>query len=308
MQLGLAMLAASESGMGFGQGLMMAQQAAQQSFQSPIEGDLRANMTADALRRAQEQKDQELKFAEFTKQLDPNQAAQLTALPKEVAYQVMAELMTQKTETATPSDDMKEYQYAVSQGFTGSLRDWIIEQKRAGATTSSTTVNLPADNEFLKGVGRGASEQLGTLQTSADAASRQLSSIARLKPLVDDPGFISGTLGDARLTVAKALGLPGVEATQTYFAGVGDQVAERIKAFGAGTGLSDADREFAKQIAAGSIELTPASIKRIIRINEQSANAVIGLYNERRSFYSQKHPEVLDYYPQISTGWSIKKK
>jgi hypothetical protein len=203
---------------------------------------------------------------------------------------------------------MKEYQFAVQQGFQGSLQDWILSQKRAGANVSTTTVNLPAENEFLKGVGKGASDQLNALQTSADSASKLLASTARLKGLVDSPGFISGTLGEPRLAVAKALGLPGAEATQTYFAGVGEQVAERIKAFGAGTGLSDADREFAKQIAAGSIELTPGAIKRIIKINEQSANAVIGLYNERRGFYAKTHPQVLNYYPEISTGWSIRKK
>jgi hypothetical protein len=262
MQLGLAMLAASESGMGFGQGMMMAQQMAGQAFRQPLEQDLQGNMQIQALEKIKQQKVQEEQFGKFVSQLPEAQRTQLAALPKDVAYQVVAELMTQPDQTVTPSDDMKEYQFAVEQGFQGTLQEWILSQKRAGANTSTTTVNLPAENEFLKGIGKNAADQLNTLQTSADSASKMLTSIQRLKPLVDDPGFISGTLGDARLTVAKALGLPGVEATQTYFAAVGDQVAERIKAFGAGTGLSDADREFAKQIAAGSIELTPASIKR----------------------------------------------
>jgi hypothetical protein len=149
-------------------------------------------------------------------------------------------------------------------------------------------------------VGEKAAGQLDGLQTSADSAAKMLGSINKLKPLLSNPAFISGTLGDARLVVAKALGLPGATDTQAYFAVVGEQVAERIKAFGAGTGLSDADREFAKQIAAGSIELTPQAIKRIIDINERSANELLDKYHERRKFYSQKNPEVVDYFPEIT--------
>ena len=144
-----------------------------------------------------------------------------------------------------------------SRGSRGRFR--IGSSPRSGQGPTSTTVYLPPEqSSFLKGVGEKAAGQLDGLQTSADSAAKMLGSINKLKPLLSNPAFIAGTLGDARLVVAKALGLPGATDTQAYFAAVGEQVAERIKAFGAGTGLSDADREFAKQIAAGSIELTPA--------------------------------------------------
>jgi hypothetical protein len=176
-----------------------------------------------------------------------------------------------------------------------------IDKLYSPPTAPQTNVYLPPEqSSFLKGVGEKAAGQLDGLQTSADSAAKMLGSINKLKPLLSNPAFIAGTLGDARLVVAKALGLPGATDTQAYFAAVGEQVAERIKAFGAGTGLSDADREFAKQIAAGSIELTPAAIKKIIDINERSANELLDKYHERRKFYSQKNPEVVDYFPEIT--------
>jgi hypothetical protein len=120
----------------------------------------------------------------------------------------------------------------------------------------------------------------------------------QLAPLLNDPKFISGTLANARLAVAKAAGID-VSATEAYFAGVGQQVAERITAFGAGTGLSDADREFAKKIAAGEETLSVESIRRIIRINDKSAQNVIDRYNKERDMLAKKEPEVKDYYPEV---------
>jgi formyltetrahydrofolate synthetase len=51
--------------------------------------------------------------------------------------------------------------------------------------------------------------------------------------------------------------------------------------FGAGTGLSDADREFAKLIAGGNTQVTEAALRRILDINERAARGVIALHNER---------------------------
>jgi hypothetical protein len=58
-------------------------------------------------------------------------------------------------------------------------------------------------------------------------------------------------------------------------------VAQIIKQFGAGTGLSDADREFARMAAAGDIGLTSKSIKRIMEINDRAATNLIKRYTEK---------------------------
>ena len=64
-------------------------------------------------------------------------------------------------------------------------------------------------------------------------------------------------------------------ASQAFFATRGRAVAEVIKAFGAGTGLSDADREYAQKIAAGEIGLTEESVSRLLRIERQVATRAI---------------------------------
>ena len=178
----------------------------------------------------------------------------------------------------------------------------------AGAGASRTTVNLPpAGKKFSETLGETAGKRLDTFRDKAESAATTLQSAQQLLPLLDDPKFISGTLANARLAVAKAAGID-VASTEAYFAGVGQQVAERITAFGAGTGLSDADREFAKKIAAGEETLTTEGIRRIIRINAESARNVINKYNDERARLAKKDAEVLDYYPEINVTRQVKRR
>lgn len=163
-----------------------------------------------------------------------------------------------------------------------------------------TTVNVASPGKtFAEALGGNAANELKTLSTQAQSARSSLDVSAQLAPLLNSKDFISGTLGDVRLAVAKVLNLNGAKETQTYFAGVGKQVAELIKAFGSGTALSDNDRKYAEKMAAGSMELTPDAIKEIVRLNDKYARSAINNYSERRTFLSKKQPEVLDYYPEI---------
>ena len=185
-----------------------------------------------------------------------------------------------------------------------------VEGSRATVTASPnrpvTQVNVtPGAKKFAETFGEKAATQFDDLYTKAQSAETGLGLSIRLKPLLDNPKFISGTLGNARLAVAKALDLAGAEETQAYFSGIAGQVAENIKNFGAGTGLSDKDREFAENMSGGSIELTPAAIKRIVDLNDKAARAVIQKYNTRRTQLSSKDQEIADYYPEIGAPKSV---
>lgn len=163
---------------------------------------------------------------------------------------------------------------------------------RAGAPPSPS-------KKFTETFGANIATQFDNLYTQAQSAESSLDLSRRLQPLLNNPKFISGTLGNVRLEIAKALGLPGAEETQAYFAGIGGQVAQIIKAFGAGTGLSDADRKFAERMAGGSEELTVEAIKKIVRLNNEASRFVINRYNKRRNELGTKEPSLPDYYPEI---------
>jgi len=185
-----------------------------------------------------------------------------------------------------------------------------VEAQRAriaGAGAARTTVNLPpAGKKFSETLGETAGKRLDAFRDKAESAVQTLQTSQQLQPLLDDPKFISGTFADARLALARAANID-VASTEAYFAGIGQQVAERITAFGAGTGLSDADREFAKSIAGGNPVTTAEGIRRIVRINNESARNVIKRYNDERSRLAKKEPEVEDYYPEINVARQIKR-
>lgn len=107
------------------------------------------------------------------------------------------------------------------------------------------------------------------------------------KRLIDD-GMFTGSGADWRLSAAKLQDyLVGADEetkqkirnTEAFTANVGTSVAKIIKAFGAGTGLSDADREFAQKIAGGDITLSADSIRDIMEITELASYNAIRRYN-----------------------------
>lgn len=160
-----------------------------------------------------------------------------------------------------------------------------------------TNINLPS-KKFGETIGEKAATRLDTYRENAEQAARGVDTNARLRPLLNDKNFISGTLADARLAVAKAAGID-VSATESFLAGMAEQVAARIKAFGAGTGLSNADRDYALAWAGGKPDLSTKGIARIMRINDQSADEVMRKYNKEREFLSKTEPQILNYYPAV---------
>jgi hypothetical protein len=72
-----------------------------------------------------------------------------------------------------------------------------------------------------------------------------------------------------------------VSRTKEYAALMGRQVGIVIKDFGAGTGLSDADREYAESIAGADIENPMQTLRNLMRINEAMIRRKIAVHNER---------------------------
>jgi hypothetical protein len=290
-----------------GQTLFNARQNAQQGFSGRVFDMLKENEMSRMLedRKRQEQANSTYR-ATLPAEMQP--LADVAGMPA-VASAQLAGMMAppgEKWRPMTPEE--------VAQSNLDPNSDWQVNEATGKidklfsppAPAATVSVNLPAqETELGKALGKGAGEEFVGMSTNARSAVSTLEQLNEIEPLTKSPAFISGTLGDARLTVAKALGLPGVEETQTYFAAVGRQVGENIKMFGAGTGLSDADREFAKQMAAGSIELTPQSIQKIIRINRRVSETVIRNYNKRRGELADpgtgtKRPEILGLFPELS--------
>ena len=81
--------------------------------------------------------------------------------------------------------------------------------------------------------------------------------------------------------------------------------AKIIKQFGAGTGLSDADREYALKAAAGDISMDEKAIRKILNINNKAAQNAINKHNRDVSGIKTNIPlsvDVKDYTAGIPEG------
>ena len=69
--------------------------------------------------------------------------------------------------------------------------------------------------------------------------------------------------------------------TEKYFTQMGRETAQIIKDFGAGTGLSDADRVYATNIGGGNIKLDRNSLKKILKMNIDYTKRGFDQYNKK---------------------------
>lgn len=126
-------------------------------------------------------------------------------------------------------------------------------------------------------------------------AVKSLNNIATAKDILRS-GIISGAGADWMLSGGKVLEQLGISGatleqrlanTQVYAAHMGNQVAQIIKQFGSGTGLSDADREYAEKIVAGRITLDKDAMLKLLDIQERIARVTIKQFNEDASRVEQ---------------------
>lgn len=218
------------------------------------------------------------------KGLDP-QTAQLVASDPHLARSVIPALFKPNA----PTDDMIEYAHDMAQrrarGDTQipTLGEWMADQKKAGRAT--TTINMGGEKAFATELGKQNAKAFTERRQAAMDAVRSLDSIDTAFKLLDD-GMLTGFGANWESNIGKALHRIGfaykqdpIENAEAYLATRAGEIGTIIKLFGAGTGLSDKDREFAEKAAAGQITLNEGSMRRILEINEKAARNVVKRFN-----------------------------
>ena len=204
-----------------------------------------------------------------------------------------------------------EYNFAKSQGYAGTFEQWVKDKARA----SSTTVNIaPQEKGFETELGKGQAEALLKGRAAADDAVEIINAVQEGRNILDK-GMVTGFGANFIVGAGQALKQAGVDfggdATanaQAYTANMAQNVGKLIKQFGAGTGLSDADRQYANKMAGEEIALDEKAIRKILDINEKAARNLIRLQNKRASGVKTNIPLTVDEPPAVSQSWSIRKK
>lgn len=163
--------------------------------------------------------------------------------------------------------------------------------KRGSRPHAPANVFNIGQKKFGDTLGEGAGKDLTQRYDDANSANDSYRDTNNLYPLVNNPDFISGAMGDWRGQAAKLLGLSGAAETDVYFSQVGKQTGQEVKAFGAGTGISEGDRKYAAEIAGGSRAMTPQAIRAIMYMRQMLNRYKIRKYNERRAFLDKNNPD-----------------
>jgi phage tail protein X len=140
---------------------------------------------------------------------------------------------------------------------------------------SGQTINVNTGQDKLVEI---AADQFKGHLAAVDQARQTLQATASMRDQLNAPGgVITGAAAGDRLALQKVGSLLGVADpsaitnTESLRAAAGPLVLATVKGLGAGTGISNADRDFAAAMAGGNIELNESSIRRMIDIQEQAA-------------------------------------
>jgi hypothetical protein len=132
-----------------------------------------------------------------------------------------------------------------------------------------------------------ARETFGALKAQRDvalAATNAISAYEDANKLLKGK-VITGAGAEATLALNKALGFFGIQSqqvadTEVLKARLAVPVFSLVKQLGAGTGISNADREYAEMAAGGKITLDKNAIIRLVEIGRKASQNTVDSYNQ----------------------------
>jgi len=208
------------------------------------------------------------------------------------------------------------------------LLELIKTAKQGKGTNVQVGVKLSEQEKGFEGdLGKGQAKKVLENKDKAEDA-RDMLDTARIGREILKSGTITGAGADFFVGLNQALKTAGVDFgyaeasanSQAYAANMAQNVGKLIKLFGAGTGLSDADRKYAERMAGGQISLDKTALEKILDIQERASRNVIQRHNKSVKGIKTNIPlEVeLDEAPSApaaaasipktnSKGWVLKK-
>jgi hypothetical protein len=171
------------------------------------------------------------------------------------------------------------------------------------AIGGGNTVINNAVNPALKDL----SEQFSGARGDASNAADTIRYVQSARSELDKSGgIVAGAGANERLQLQKVgslLGVSNPEAitnTETFRTQIKPIVLSTVKGLGAGSGISNADREFAEKAAGGDITLDETSIRRVLEITERAARAKIQRYNKLGEQMRKSQPDLEQVAPMLS--------
>lgn len=212
----------------------------------------------------------------------------------------MAQFVRQKLAPEQNPAAIKEYEYAVKQGYKGNFQQFQLEQKRAGA--ASTTVNV-GGKEFDKEIGKQAATVVGNTFNSAIGAQNTLATVNRILPLVSD-GVYSGAFSGSRqfidrlssgLNIASNNTQEKLNRTAEAMQGLASLELDAAQAMKGQGQVSDAERALIKRAAGGDFSsMTQNEVVTLLNALKKTANYKIQAHQKSLNFL-RNNPETSQF-------------
>ncbi|MGB3834076.1 MAG: hypothetical protein WA975_19685 [Mesorhizobium sp.] len=203
----------------------------------------------------------------------------------------IARLERQQTRLAPPDGFRALEMRAEAAGLQPGTPEYQKFMASGGREGSLVTINNSPEGDVFAGMPKDIREEMFKRQGEAQDAA-DLIGITNQGLQLLDQGAITGAGSGAKVAAVKwaqSLGVPidgdiadAVNNAETYRAVMAQAVGKVIKNFGSGTGLSDADRQYAERLAGGDTTLNEPAIRRILAAGVKSAKSKIGNFNSMR--------------------------
>lgn len=214
--------------------------------------------------------------------------------------------MTQPKAADLPTS-VREYEYARGQGFKGTYQEFVTEQKKAGAP--STTITLPGDKKMAEVLGAKGAERLDNSLNQAQEAQSTIQNINELRPILAE-GVFAGPLSGAPRAVAQiasSLGITGKDTRELL-----DRTAIAMQSLakfelsaaaamrGQGT-ITENERTLIQRAAGGRLDqFTAPEVQSLLTAMEKTANYRIASHNRQldvlRKSGSQEVRDLVPFY------------
>lgn len=186
--------------------------------------------------------------------------------------------------------------------------DQRIAKEIAIPGPSTVVIGGAQETALQKRLGEKRADRIIEQQGKAADAAKVINNIEIGRDLLNQ-GTIVGYGAEGLATLNAALERAGLDFgyndaaanTRAYIATMGGNVGSIITLFGAGTGLSDADREYAQIMAGGNVNLTEDALRKILLINEVQSRYAIDQYNKS---VEKVAPELMAEVPPPSSEYT----
>jgi hypothetical protein len=295
---------------------VMEQQQRQQAFRTAAQGAVTRQPTVQDVLRQQTNIEPEALEGMSMQEVIAQAPKSAISVDRDRLLSAIAEFapekyleLTQPKATDLPTS-VREYQFAVGQGFKGTFQDFITEQKKAGAP--STTITLPGDKKMAEVLGAKGAERLDSSLTQAQEAQSTIQNINELRPILTE-GVFAGPLSAAPRAVAQiasSLGITGkdtkelLDRTAVAMQGLAKFELSAAAAMRGQGAITENERVLIQRAAGGRLDqFTAPEVQSLLTAMEKTANYRIASHNRQLDVLRRSgSPEVRDLVPFYELG------